>query len=96
MKMEGGGYDVEPIDALQEDFYCIVCTVLIKEAMQMQCGHVLCKGCLETLEDTSRKKYISLLIAFLTMCYNIDYAYLVITYKFSYRRLDFHPIFQVP
>ena len=93
--MEGGGYDVEPIDALQQDFYCIVCTVLIKEAMQMQCGHVLCKGCLEKLEDTSRKKYISLFVAFLTICYNIYYAYLVIIYNFLCRRLDLRPSFQV-
>ena len=41
--MESGGYDVEPFDVLQQDFYCIVCTVLIKEAMQMRCGHVLCQ-----------------------------------------------------
>ena len=75
--MEFGGYDVEPIDALQQDFYCIVCKLLIKEAMQTRCGHVLCKGCLEKLKDSCREKYISFFIAYFTISYNIDYAYVV-------------------
>ena len=93
--MEGGGYDVEPVDVIQPDFYCIICKLLIKEAMQMPCKHVLCKGCLEKLQDTFREKYRSFLITFLTTCYNIYYAYLAITYRFLCRRLDSRPSFQV-
>ena len=53
--MENGGYDVELVDLLPQDFYCVVCMCLIKEAVQLNCGHILCEVCLDNIEKTSKQ-----------------------------------------
>ena len=47
--MASGGYEVELVEELSNDLYCIVYRNLLKDAIQMQCGHVLYRVCLEKL-----------------------------------------------
>ena len=51
--MASGGYEVKLVEEIQEDLYCIVCMNLLRDAVQMQCGHVLCRVCLEKLKEHS-------------------------------------------
>jgi len=45
--VNGGGYDVEVIENYPEDFYCGICTLLIKDATHGCDNHVFCKSCLQ-------------------------------------------------
>jgi len=44
---DGDGYDVEVIENYPEDFYCGICTLLIKDATHGCDNHVFCKSCLQ-------------------------------------------------
>ena len=54
--MATGGYEVKLVEGLPQDLYCIVCMNLLKDAVQMQCGHVLCRACLEKLQEYSKSR----------------------------------------
>jgi len=41
------GYDIDLIQEVQQDFYCQICFKLMRNVKQMECGHVLCEGCLQ-------------------------------------------------
>jgi len=41
------GYDIDTIQEVQQDFYCPICFKLMRNVKQMECGHVLCEGCLQ-------------------------------------------------
>ena len=56
--MATGGYDVKLVEELPKDLYCIVCMDLLNDAVQMQCGHVLCRVCLEKLEEISKSRKV--------------------------------------
>ena len=43
-----GGYDVEFVNAVEEDFLCPICQLPLKEAVQTSvCGHRFCRQCLD-------------------------------------------------
>ena len=54
--MASGGYEVELVEQLPNALYCIICMNLLKDAMQMQCGHVLCRVCLEKMQESSKSR----------------------------------------
>ncbi len=41
------GYDEEFVNAVEEDFQCLICHVPLKEPVLTRCGHRFCKDCLE-------------------------------------------------
>ncbi|XP_057296253.1 RING finger protein DG17-like [Hydractinia symbiolongicarpus] len=52
-------YDYEVVEEVKEDFYCVICLNLMKEAMQLKCGHGMCKSCLDDLRNNSRKRGVA-------------------------------------
>ena len=52
--MATGGYEVKLVAELPQDLYCILCMNLLRDAVQTHCGHVLCRVCLEKLEENSK------------------------------------------
>lgn len=51
-------YDYEVVEEVKEDFCCVICLNLMKDAMQLECGHGMCKLCLDDLEKNSRERYV--------------------------------------
>lgn len=49
-------YDYEVVEKGKEDFKCVICLNLMKDAMQLECVHGLCESCLDDLENDSRKR----------------------------------------
>ena len=47
--MYGGGYDYEIVGDKFEDFFCPICLKLMKDAVQLECGHGMCNGCLQDI-----------------------------------------------
>jgi len=46
------GYEIEPIDKVQQELYCAICCLLIRNAKQLpDCGNVFCEGCLQRLAE---------------------------------------------
>ncbi|XP_078355844.1 TNF receptor-associated factor 6-like [Oculina patagonica] len=41
------GYDEEFVNAVEEDFQCLICHLPLKEPVQTRCGHRFCNDCLE-------------------------------------------------
>ena len=56
--MATGGFSNELVDEASPRLYCIICNFLIKETMQLQCGHVFCHSCIRKLDETSIQRYI--------------------------------------
>lgn len=52
-------YDYEVVEEVKEDFYCVICLNLMKEAMQLKCGHGMCKSCLDDLRNSSEKRGVA-------------------------------------
>ncbi|XP_057297322.1 RING finger protein 151-like [Hydractinia symbiolongicarpus] len=55
-----GGYKYEISGDVLPDLLCCICLKLMKNAMQLECGHGMCQSCLEDLEKNckkSRQKY---------------------------------------
>ena len=41
-----GGYDVEFVEPLKDDYVCVICLLVLREPIQIEsCGHRLCKIC---------------------------------------------------
>ncbi|XP_057299205.1 TNF receptor-associated factor 4-like isoform X2 [Hydractinia symbiolongicarpus] len=55
-----GGFDFEVAEEVKRDFYCVICLNLMRNAMELTCGHGMCKSCLEGLKKSSmeRKSFI--------------------------------------
>ena len=52
-----GGYDYEVVGDVQEDFYCVVCLNLMKDAMQLDnCDHGMCNSCLQSVSRSSKDR----------------------------------------
>lgn len=51
-----GGFNVEVAEDVKQDLYCVICLNLMKNVMQLQWGHGMCKICLEDLETSSRER----------------------------------------
>ena len=41
------GYAEEFVNAVEEDFQCLICYLPLKEPVLTRCGHRFCKACLE-------------------------------------------------
>ena len=41
------GFDEDFVNAVEDDFQCLICQLPQKEPVQTRCGHRFCKGCLE-------------------------------------------------
>ncbi|XP_057298559.1 TNF receptor-associated factor 6-like [Hydractinia symbiolongicarpus] len=57
------GYDVEivgDVGAVFKDAYCIICLKLMRDAIQMNCGHGMCKSCFHALSESCRHRNIEL------------------------------------
>lgn len=54
------GYPFEVAEEVKEDFYCIICTNLMRDAVQLKCGHGMCKSCLDSWEDSRKKVFLEL------------------------------------
>ena len=47
--MSVGGYDVECVDEISQDLYCIICLKLMRNAIQMNCGLGMCRTCFDEM-----------------------------------------------
>lgn len=55
-----GGYDLDFVYEVPEDFICCVCHLTLKEPLQIEkCGHRLCKACLSQMKDLVERRYFS-------------------------------------
>ena len=41
-----GGYDDEFVNAVEEDWRCVICQLPLKQPIQTKCGHSFCTQCL--------------------------------------------------
>ena len=41
-----GGYDDEFVDAVEEDWHCVICQLPLKQPILTKCGHRFCTQCL--------------------------------------------------
>ena len=41
-----GGYDDEFVDAVEEDWHCVICQLPLKQPILTKCGHRFCAECL--------------------------------------------------
>ncbi|XP_057298847.1 TNF receptor-associated factor 3-like isoform X2 [Hydractinia symbiolongicarpus] len=53
-----GGYDYDIVEEVKQDFYCVICLNLMKDAMQLTCGHGMCNYCLQSLAQSSSKRNV--------------------------------------
>lgn len=51
-----GGYDYDIVEEVKQDFYCVICLNLMKDAMQLACGHGMCNYCLQSLAKSSSER----------------------------------------
>ncbi|XP_057299086.1 TNF receptor-associated factor 3-like [Hydractinia symbiolongicarpus] len=51
-----GGFNFEVAEEVRRDFYCVICLNLMRNAMQLTCGHGMCKSCLEGLKKSSSER----------------------------------------
>ena len=55
-----GGYDLDFVDEVPEEFICCVCHLTLKEPLQIEkCGHRLCKVCFSQMKDLVEGRYFS-------------------------------------
>lgn len=60
MALLEGGYDLDFVDEVPEEFTCCVCHLTLKEPVQIEdCGHRLCKTCFSELKDQAERRYFS-------------------------------------
>jgi len=53
------GYDEDFVNAVDDDFQCLICHLLLKDPVLTRCGHRFCKDCLE--EHFGRCGFVTLL-----------------------------------
>lgn len=41
------GYDEDFVNALNDEFLCVICQLTLKQLVLTRCGHRFCKECLE-------------------------------------------------
>ncbi|XP_057298853.1 TNF receptor-associated factor 3-like [Hydractinia symbiolongicarpus] len=51
-----GGYEYEVVGEALQDLFCPICLNLLKNAMELECGHALCQTCLQNLEASSKER----------------------------------------
>ena len=50
------GYDYEVVGEKFNDLFCTICLKLMRNAIQLPCGHGLCKTCLDGLQKSSKSR----------------------------------------
>lgn len=50
-----GGFHFEVAEEVKQDFYCVICHNLMRDAMQLECDHGMCKTCLERWERNRKE-----------------------------------------
>ncbi len=45
-----GGFDASNIDVIDPLYLCAVCSLILREPVQLSCGHRQCKTCTENIE----------------------------------------------
>lgn len=54
--MSPAGYTYEVIGENLKDLRCPVCKHLIKDCVELPCGHCMCKNCIEQLNEQAAEK----------------------------------------
>ena len=58
MTLLGGGYDLDFVSEVPEEFICCVCHLTLKEPVQIEdCGHRLCKTCFSQMKEQAKRRY---------------------------------------
>ena len=53
-----GGYDVDFVEEVPDEFLCCVCHLTLKEPVQIEnCGHRLCKVCFRQMKERTERRY---------------------------------------
>jgi len=50
--MAPSGYDFQTVEPITEEHSCPKCKALMKEAVRIPCGHVMCNCCVQKTKDT--------------------------------------------
>lgn len=60
MALFDGGYYLDFVDEVLEEFSCCVCHLTLKEPVKMEnCGHRLCEVCFSQMKDQAVRRYFS-------------------------------------
>lgn len=54
---EEGGYDYEVSSEITNELKCMICLRLMKNPLQLACGHGMCKSCFGKLVVDAEKRY---------------------------------------
>lgn len=54
------GYDVEAVSDTSHDMYCVICLKLMRNAIQMNCGHGMCDACFHKLVKYAKERKVAL------------------------------------
>ena len=41
------GYDFEIDGNKLDDYFCLICSLLLRNTAQLPCNHLMCRGCLD-------------------------------------------------
>jgi len=55
--MREEGYDVEVVQEISSDLYCVICLKLMRNPVQFKCGHGMCFNCHKHLLSKAKNKY---------------------------------------
>lgn len=53
-----GGYDYEVVGEPFEDVYCAICMKLMRDPVQLECGHGMCATCFRTLSESANTRWL--------------------------------------
>ncbi|XP_057298842.1 TNF receptor-associated factor 3-like isoform X1 [Hydractinia symbiolongicarpus] len=56
-----GGYDYEVVGEPFEDVYCAICMKLMRDPVQLECGHGMCATCFRTLSESANTRNVELM-----------------------------------
>ena len=51
-----GGYDFEVVGPFEKEYECPICMLLIRDTIELPCGHTMCKSCLEKWETNPAER----------------------------------------
>ena len=58
------GYDYEVVSESFVDLNCVICLKLMRDAIQMECTHVMCNGYFEKLTQNALERYYNKIYIF--------------------------------
>ena len=60
MALFDGGYDLDFVDEVLEEFSCCVCHLTLKKPVEIEnCGHRLCELCFSQMKHQAVRRYFS-------------------------------------